>query len=202
MQEKGEEARRPDPGAGTAARPHRVCPWWLGYALVSPLRRLVENPERILAPHVRPGARVLEVGCGMGYFTLPLARLVGAGGHVVSVDVQPRMLLALERRARRAGLQARIETRLCGAGSLGLASEAGRFDLAILIHVLHELPEPRAALREIRGVLAPGGRLLLVEPPGHVSEPEFLRQIETARAVGLTEERRLGRRGVLLGSEG
>ncbi len=179
--------------AAAKSRHNHVCPWWLGYALVSPLRRLLENPERILAPHVRQGARILEVGCGMGYFTLPLARLAGDQGRVLCLDVQPRMLAALERRARRAGLQQRIEARLCAAQTLGLAGEAGVIDLAVLIHVLHELPDARAAL-------APDGRLLLIEPPGHVSADEFERQIEVAAAVGLAQERRLsGRsRGVVL----
>jgi SAM-dependent methyltransferase len=184
----------------TTPKHHRVCPWWLGYALVSPLRRLLENPERILAPHVRPGTRVLEVGCGMGFFTLPLARLVGEEGRVVSVDIQPRMLEALQRRARRAGVEQRVEARLCGPEGLGLAADAGTIDLAVLIHVLHELPDAGAALGEIHTTLTPEGRVLLIEPPGHVSAAAFCRQIEAAAGVGLVEERRLSGRslGVLL----
>jgi ubiquinone/menaquinone biosynthesis C-methylase UbiE len=177
---------------------HHVCPWWLGYGLLLPVRRLLENPERMLAPHVRPGAKALELGCGMGYFTLPLARLAGETGRVLCLDIQPRMLAALERRAQRAGLRPRIETRLCGPESLGLTQEAGTIDLAVLIHVLHELPDARTALSEIRTALTAEGRVLLIEPPGHVSAAEFERQIETASAVGLVAERRLSRRGVLL----
>jgi len=70
----------------------RVCPWWLGYLLASPIRRLLHNPTRILTPFVRPGMTVLEPGPGMGYFTLELARLVGTSGRVVAVDVQPKMI--------------------------------------------------------------------------------------------------------------
>lgn len=69
-----------------------VCPWWLGYWLVSPLRRLWEHPVRMLGPFVREGMLVLEPGCGMGFFTLDLARMVGPRGRVVAVDVQERML--------------------------------------------------------------------------------------------------------------
>ena len=177
---------------------HHVCPWWLGYALVSPLRRLFESPERTLAPHVQPGMRVLEVGSGMGFFTLPLARLVGERGRVLSLDVQPRMLAALERRARRAGLGPRIETRLCGPESFGLAGDAGTIDLAVLIHVLHELPDAASALAEVRVALAPAGRALLIEPPGHVSRGDFERQIQAAAAAGLALERRLDRRLAVL----
>ena len=78
---------------------HRICPWWLGYWLVSPLRKLRENPSKALAPFVREGMVVLEPGPGMGFFTLAVARLVGPEGRVVAVDLQPKMLASLERRA-------------------------------------------------------------------------------------------------------
>ena len=91
-----------------------VCPPWLGYVLLNPLRKLVENPDKILGRFVREGMIVLETGCGMGYFTLPLARMVGAKGRVVAVDIAPKMLSVLERRAQKAGLLDRIEIRQNG----------------------------------------------------------------------------------------
>ena len=78
-----------------------LCPWWFGYLLVNPLRRLRQDPRRLLGPFVRDGMVVLEPGCGMGFFTLEAARMVGPDGRVVAVDVQPRMLAGLERRAAR-----------------------------------------------------------------------------------------------------
>lgn len=81
-----------------------VCPWWIGYFLASPIRRISFDPRKILAPFVSEGMTVLEPGPGMGFFTLELARAVGPKGRVVAVDVQAKMLAALERRARRAGL--------------------------------------------------------------------------------------------------
>jgi predicted methyltransferase len=59
----------------------RVCPWWIGYLLLSPLRRLGQDPAKILAPYVREGMTVFEPGAGMGYFTLELARRVGPSGR-------------------------------------------------------------------------------------------------------------------------
>lgn len=90
---------------------HRVCPWWLGYLLVNPLRRLVQNPVALLQPYVAEGMTVLEPGPGMGFFTLDLARLVGPAGRVIAIELQPRMLEALRRRAQRAGLGGRVEVR-------------------------------------------------------------------------------------------
>ena len=83
---------------------HRICPWWLGYLLANPIRRLWHNPRAILQSSVQEGMLVLEPGCGMGFFTLELARLVGRNGKVIAVDVQPRMIAGLKRRARKAGL--------------------------------------------------------------------------------------------------
>src|SRR5512133_3839237 len=120
--------------------PH-VCPWWLGYLLVSPLRRLVHDPAALLAPLVREGMTVLEPGPGMGFFTLEAARRVGPRGRVVAVDLQPRMLAALRRRAERAGLADRIEAREARPDALGVEDLAGTVDLVLALLVVHELPD-------------------------------------------------------------
>jgi ubiquinone/menaquinone biosynthesis C-methylase UbiE len=81
-----------------------VCPWWAGYLLANPLRRLLQKPEKIVSPYLRNGMTVLEIGPGMGFFTLPMARIVGASGRIICVDIQEKMIAGLMRRARRAGL--------------------------------------------------------------------------------------------------
>jgi len=91
---------------------HRVCPWWLGYCLVCPLRRRAQDPAAILAPYIHEGMTVLEPGSGMGFFTLELARQVGTSGRVIAVDIQPKMLDRLKRRAAKIGLQGRLEARV------------------------------------------------------------------------------------------
>ncbi|QTA83790.1 SAM-dependent methyltransferase domain-containing protein [Desulfonema limicola] len=62
----------------------RVCPIWIGYLLLNPIIKLYQNPEKILSPYVSEGMTVLDMGCAMGYFSLPLARMVGTGGKVMS----------------------------------------------------------------------------------------------------------------------
>ena len=80
-----------------------VCPWWLGYFIDNPLRRLIHNPEKIVGPYVKPGMTVMDVGCGMGLFSIGMARMVGDGGLVIAVDLQQKMLDGLQKRAKRAG---------------------------------------------------------------------------------------------------
>jgi 2-polyprenyl-3-methyl-5-hydroxy-6-metoxy-1,4-benzoquinol methylase len=163
---------------------HCVCPWWLGYFLASPVRRLVENPELMLGPLVRPGMTVLEPGCGMGFFSLPLARLVGPQGRVICVDLQQKMIDGLRRRARRAGLTDRIEATVCGPADLGADKWIGKVDLALAIHVVHEVPDRAAFLRQIHAALREGGKLLIVEPRGHVDASQFAATTADAEAAG------------------
>lgn len=87
----------------------KVCPWWLGYLLVSPLRKLLQNPEKVIEPYVHAGMTVVEIGPGMGFFTLEIAKKVGALGRVITIDIQPQMLERLAQRAEKAKLRDRSE---------------------------------------------------------------------------------------------
>jgi SAM-dependent methyltransferase len=166
----------------------RLCPWWMGWALASPLRRLAQDPGAIVSPYVRPGMTVLEPGPAMGFFTLELARRVGEGGRVVAVDLQPRMLAGLRRRAERAGLAGRIEARLATETSLGIDDLAGKVDLVFAFAVVHELPDAGRFFAEVRRVLGPGGRVLVAEPAGHVGAVEFEETLAAARRAGFRVE--------------
>jgi 2-polyprenyl-3-methyl-5-hydroxy-6-metoxy-1,4-benzoquinol methylase len=164
----------------------RVCPWWLGYLLASPVRRLFQQPERILGAHVREGMTVLDAGCAMGFFSLPLAQMVGEKGRVICVDLQERMIRSLEKRAGKAGLLDRIEARVCSTGGLDLGDREGQVDFAVAFAVVHETPDPARFLSQIHEALAPGGRLLVAEPRGHVRAAAFQETVRAAEACGFT----------------
>jgi ubiquinone/menaquinone biosynthesis C-methylase UbiE len=162
-------------------RPH-VCPRWLIRAFDNPLRRLVHDPQALLGPLVRPGQVAVDVGCGIGYFTLPLATLVGPSGRVIAVDLQAAMLEGLRRRAVLAGVASRIQLHQATPGGLGLAEPA---DFVLAFWMVHEVPDRPRFLGELAGLLRPGGRLLVAEPILHVSRREVERTFELARAAGL-----------------
>jgi SAM-dependent methyltransferase len=168
--------------------PQHVCPWYLGYFLASPVRRLLEKPEAILQPYVEAGMTVLEPGCGMGFFSLPLARLVGPGGKVLCVDLQQKMIDGLVRRARKARVLDRIETAVCRPDDLGVAAWSGTIDLALAIHVVHEIPDAGRFLRQIHESLRSGGALVIIEPKGHVSAEQFADTIALAEAAGFSRD--------------
>jgi len=144
---------------GSQSVAHTVCCWWHAYL------------------YVRTGMRALDLGCGMGFFTLAMARMVGPRGRVVAVDVQPQMLVVLERRARQAGVLGRIEGRLSQAGRLPLD---GRVDFALAFWSLHEMPDVAALARTLREHMPSGTRFFMAEPCWHVQQPEFE---QTVRAV-------------------
>jgi ubiquinone/menaquinone biosynthesis C-methylase UbiE len=170
--------------AGEVNMVHRVCPWWLGYFLISPLRRMRQNPAAILASYVREGQTVLEPGPGMGFFTLELARLVGSRGLVVAVDVQAKMLEKLKQRAAKAGLAKCIDARLAPADSLGIADLSGLVDFTLAFAVIHELPDPARFFQEVATGSKSGSLVLIAEPKGHVKELQFESELRLAKEAG------------------
>ena len=174
-----------EPPEGIVHRWHDVCPPWMGYLLANPVRRIWQDPRAILAPFVTARMTVLEPGPAMGFFTLELARLVGPAGRVVAVDVQARMLEALRRRAAKRGLDGRIETRLATAEGMGLADLRGRADFALAFAMVHEVKDRARFFEEVGASLKPGGRVLLAEPRGHVSDELFAEFLRLAEANGL-----------------
>jgi ubiquinone/menaquinone biosynthesis C-methylase UbiE len=161
-----------------------ICPWWLGYFLVNPVRRLRQDPAAILKPFVSEGMLVLEPGCGMGFFTLELARLAGPRGRVVAVDIQGKMLAGLRRRAVKAGLADRIDARLATPGSFLLDDLAGRADFALAFAVVHELPDQDSFFSEMHRALRAGGKILVAEPKVHVRLAEFRESMNAATRLG------------------
>ena len=161
-----------------------VCPVWIGYLLASPLRKLFQNPKKVLGHYVREQMMVLDIGCAMGFFSLPLSEMVGPKGKVICVDVQEGMINALKKRAIKAGLLDRIEIRLADQSSLGLTNYKGRIDFALASAVVHEVPDCYHFFYQVYEILKPGGKCLVLEPKGHVSEKDFMLTVSVAQKNG------------------
>ncbi len=163
---------------------HRVCPYWMGYFLINPFRKFRQNPEKILQPHIEAGMTVLEIGPGMGFFSLTLARLVGNNGKLICVDVQEKMLTALKKRAAKKDMEKQIETRLADRQSLNIGDLKDQIDCAVAFYVVHEVPDVPGLFKEIHTVLKPGAKLLIAEPKGHVSKKDFEAYVTLAVQTG------------------
>ena len=159
-----------------------ICPWWLAYTVDNPFRCFFHNPEKMLGSYVAKGMTVLDVGCGMGFFSIGLAKLVGDKGRVIAADVQPKMLNTLEKRAEKAGRSDRIRIHRSELNKLGVEATV---DFILAFWMVHEVPDTNIFFRQIRSCLKPNGRILIAEPKFHVSLKRFQEILVSAQESGL-----------------
>lgn len=163
------------------------CPVWLRWfvELDNPFTKT--NQAAVIIDHldVQPGMTVLDAGCGPGRLTIQLAQQVGWGGEVVALDLQTGMLDRAREKAEASNLK-NIQWVQAGLGEGSLGTD--RFDRAVLVTVLGEIPDREAALKEICGALKPGGILSVTEL---IFDPHFQRRTTVARlaeGAGLREQ--------------
>ncbi|MEN6319183.1 MAG: class I SAM-dependent methyltransferase [Syntrophaceae bacterium] len=161
----------------------RVCPWWLCFTFDNIFRTLIHDPEKILGPYVHKGNVALDIGPGMGYFTVPMARMVGENGRVIAADIQERMLSGIKKRAERSGLQDRIVAHLCSSNSLGINNSV---DFILAFWMLHEVPDKQRFLAELFSLLKGNGNFLLAEPKIHTTKANFEEAVHFAEHAGFT----------------
>jgi len=164
-----------------ASRRHTLpCPVWMKWLLDPPssggVSARTQKTIGLLA--IRTGMSVLDAGCGPGRLTIPLAQIAGPGGEIMAMDLQEGMLREVQDRARTAGLS-NIQFLRAGIGEGKLGHE--RYDRAVLITVLGEIPDREAALREIFEALKPGGILLVEET---IRDPHFQTRSTVTRLAG------------------
>jgi ubiquinone/menaquinone biosynthesis C-methylase UbiE len=161
----------------------RVCPASRSWGLDNIFRSLLQPPEKIFGRFIHPGDTVLDIGCGPGFFTRAMARMVGENGQVIAVDLQEEMLEKLRARAGKEGLLMRIRTVNASEESLNLAGQDPAV-FALAFYVVHEVPDKSRLFRELWDALVPGGELLVVEPTLHVTPEEFQASLNTAESGG------------------
>ena len=177
----------------SSSRTSLPCPTWLSWLveLDNPLFRNNRAEAIIGRLTLAPGMKVLDCGCGPGRLTIPAARMVGSGGSVTALDLQPGMLEKTRARAEAEGLG---NIRLLHAGAGEGRLEGDHYDRALLVTVLGEIPDKLSAMREIHGCLKQDGMLSVTEV---IADPHFLRQRtvrELAAAAGFSERDCFGNR--------
>ena len=169
------------------------CPTWLAWfvELDNPFSENSSAKSIIQNLDLQPGMKVLDLGCGPGRLTIPLAQQIGPAGEVTAVDIQPGMLRRAENKAQAANLtNIRFVQAAAGEGKL----PHNTFDRALLVTVLGEIPDREAALKEIYDALKPGGILSVTEI---ILDPHFQRRetvLRLANAAGLQEKKFVGNR--------
>jgi ubiquinone/menaquinone biosynthesis C-methylase UbiE len=137
------------------------------------------------------GERILEVGPGTGYYSLPVARWLAPDGRLDVLDIQQEMLDHTLRRAAEEGIS-NIAAERADAREMPYPDDT--FDAAFLVTVLGEIPDQLAALRELRRVVKPEGRIVVGELFGDPHMVTFRALRERAEAAGLAVDHRLGGR--------
>ena len=122
----------------------------------------------------------------MGFFSLPMARLIGDQGKVYSIDLQERMLHSLRKRAVKNKLQHIINARQCSQDSLEVKDLSNKIDFALAFAVVHEILDKQNLFREIYDSLRQGGVLLISEPRDHVSKEAFQEFLSIAESIGFS----------------
>jgi ubiquinone/menaquinone biosynthesis C-methylase UbiE len=165
----------------------RLCPFLLGYFLLCPVRKLRHDPDQILSTYIKPGMKVVDFGSAMGYFSLPMARMVSSTGKVYCLDIQEKMLSKLKSRAKNAGYAEIIETRLITEKGDIYSDLEGTVDFVLLCAVAHEVPDRVALFSNLCRLLKNKGQLLFIEPAGHVSEKNFAESVSLAEKAGFSK---------------
>jgi len=168
--------------------PGDICPCtpWTATMLDNVFRTIFQNPRKIVGDYVRQGMTVMDIGCGPGFFTLAMAKMVGPGGMVIAIDVQKEMLDLVKKKSEKLNLVRCIWFHQGKPDAIGIQKNA---DFILSFYMVHEVPDRDAFFREVAGLLNQGGRYLIVEPIFHVSEKAFNDTIDHARIAGFSVEK-------------
>ncbi len=161
--------------------PH-VCPAEFAGSLDNSVRKLVHKPGRILEAYISKGMTALDLGCGPGFFTIEMAKLVGETGKVIAADIQQGMLDKVAVKIRGTDLEHRIELHKCREDVIGISQKV---DFILAFWMVHEVPDQKRLFEEMKTVLNHGGRIWVIEPKIHVTGKAFQKMTGLMELAGL-----------------
>jgi ubiquinone/menaquinone biosynthesis C-methylase UbiE len=159
----------------------KVCPVEYASGLDNTIRRFLQNPRKILDKFVNKGMTVLDLGCGPGFFSVAMAQMLNGSGKVIAADLQGGMLEKLSDKIKGTDLEQMIELHKCLDEKIGVTENV---DFALAFYMIHEVPDQDKLFIELKSILKPGGKLLIVEPPIHVSKKAFKNMINKLKSIG------------------
>lgn len=158
----------------------KVCSAESSGFLDTSLRKLFQNPEKILKPYIKKDMVVLDVGCGPGFFTVEISKLLKKSGKVIAADLQEEMLLKLKNKIDKEKLD-NIELHKTEQDSINLNEKV---DFILVFYMLHEVPDQKAFLEELKKLLKIDGKILISEPKFHVKKENFERSVQLIKDSG------------------
>lgn len=160
----------------------KVCPVERAGHLDGRLRKWLQNPKKILGRYIKEGMTVLDIGCGSGFFSIEMAKMVGVPGIVIAADLQEGMLRLLKNKIQGTEIEKRIRLHKCEENKIGISE---RVDFALAFYMVHEVPDQKNLFKGIMSALKPNGKFLIVEPKYyHVSKRDFEKTVKDAMDIG------------------
>jgi ubiquinone/menaquinone biosynthesis C-methylase UbiE len=159
----------------------RICPVELAGGLDNSIRRLLQNPQKILKPYIREGMTVLDLGCGPGFFSIEIAKMLKDSGKVIAADLQEGMLEKVNKKIKGTELEQRITLHKCQEDRISVTENV---DFVLVFYMIHEVPNQDNLLRELKSILKPDGKIFIIEPKFHVSKKSFEEMINNIKDIG------------------
>lgn len=160
---------------------NHVCPLEKAGKLDAGWRRILQKPSRLLKSFVKPGMTVLDLGCGPGFFTLEIAKMLGNSGKVIAADVQQGMLDIVAGKLAANSPSIPVELCLTHPDGLGISQS---LDFVLAFYLIHEVPDRRKLFGELHGLMRTGARFYISEPRFHVNRTEFVEMIHDLKQNG------------------
>jgi ubiquinone/menaquinone biosynthesis C-methylase UbiE len=159
----------------------RICPVEYAGGLDNSVRRLLQNPSKILKPYIHEGMIVLDLGCGPGFFSIEIAKMLKGSGKVIAADLQEGMLELVNKKIKGTEIEHRIELHKCEDNKIGVTENV---DFVLVFYMIHEVPNQDNLLRELKSILKPNGIIYIIEPKFHVSKKSFEEMINKITDIG------------------
>jgi len=147
-----------------------VCPTGLSGSLDNSVRRFFQNPRKLLGKYIKNGMTIMDLGCGPGFFSIEMAKLLNGSGKVIAADLQDGMLSKLNRKITGTPLAQQIILHKCQDDQIGIHE---KMDFILAFYMIHEVPDQVKLFGELKSILKPDGTIFIVEPKFHVSNSAF-----------------------------
>jgi len=167
-----------------------ICPAELSGTLDNSFRKLFQNPEKILKPYIGKGMTVLDLGCGPGFFSVEIAKIVTSSGKVIAADLQEKMLEKVTKKIKGTDAESIIKIHKCLDDRIGISEKV---DFVLAFWMIHEVPDKQKLFIELKSILKSAAKILIVEPKFHVKKDEFENMIKILEKTGFEI---IGRPGV------
>ena len=159
----------------------RICPVERAGGLDNSARRLLQNPKKILSEFIREDMHVLDLGCGPGYFTVEIAKMLKGSGKVVAADLQEGMLAIIKNKIKGTELEERVILHRCEDNKIGVRD---KFDFILAFYMVHEVPDQKKFFTELKSIFKPNAKVYIIEPKFHVTKKMFNDIIDSLKESG------------------